>query len=316
MTGPSTVAWPTSSDRGRTSQQAVAAARRPAAADVSGFALDQFQRLIGDIYDAALDPSRWNAVLMRAQSFVGGPAAVVFGVFRGEQPDLLDAGTRSRLRMIAPHIRRAVQIAQTIEGKDAEAATFADVFDSLSIGVFFVDAAGRIVHANAGGQALLARGSPLRVAGGKLVANGTDAARALTEMFAAVGQGADLKSIAVPLTAQDGEHYTAHVLPLSSGAARPHGVNAAVATVFVRKATVAAPSLPDVIAQHFKLTAAELRVLLAVAQVGGVAETADVLGIGEATVKTHLHRVFGKTGTSRQAELVRLVAGFANPLLS
>jgi DNA-binding CsgD family transcriptional regulator len=32
-------------------------------------------------------------------------------------------------------------------------------------------------------------------------------------------------------------------------------------------------------------------------------------------VKTHLGRVFEKTGTRRQADLVRLVAGFSNSLV-
>ena len=45
-------------------------------------------------------------------------------------------------------------------------------------------------------------------------------------------------------------------------------------------------------------------------------ETADALGVAEPTVKTHLHRLFGKTGTGRQADLVKLVAGYANPLFS
>jgi hypothetical protein len=40
------------------------------------------------------------------------------------------------------------------------------------------------------------------------------------------------------------------------------------------------------------------------------------LGIAEATVKTHLHRLFGKTATTRQAELVKLVASLSNPLLN
>jgi DNA-binding CsgD family transcriptional regulator len=39
------------------------------------------------------------------------------------------------------------------------------------------------------------------------------------------------------------------------------------------------------------------------------------LGVAEATVKTHLHHLFAKTGTSRRAELVKLVAGFSNPLV-
>ena len=38
-------------------------------------------------------------------------------------------------------------------------------------------------------------------------------------------------------------------------------------------------------------------------------------GIAETTVKTHLHRVFAKTGVSRQADLVKLAAGFSNPLV-
>jgi DNA-binding CsgD family transcriptional regulator len=50
-------------------------------------------------------------------------------------------------------------------------------------------------------------------------------------------------------------------------------------------------------------------------EIGGVRETSDALGIGESTVKTHLHRVFSKTGTSRQADLVKLVASFSSPLL-
>ena len=38
--------------------------------------------------------------------------------------------------------------------------------------------------------------------------------------------------------------------------------------------------------------------LFSVVEFGGTAEVADVLGISEATVKTHLHRVFAKTGTA------------------
>jgi DNA-binding CsgD family transcriptional regulator len=75
------------------------------------------------------------------------------------------------------------------------------------------------------------------------------------------------------------------------------------------------PSPPEVIAKTFNLRPSELRVLLAVVEVGGVPETAAALGIGEGTVKAHLHRVFNKTGTSHQADLVKLVAGFANPLV-
>jgi DNA-binding CsgD family transcriptional regulator len=46
-----------------------------------------------------------------------------------------------------------------------------------------------------------------------------------------------------------------------------------------------------------------------------VPEVAEALGVSATTVKTHLARLFEKTSTRRQAELVKLVAAFTNPLL-
>jgi len=106
------------------------------------------------------------------------------------------------------------------------------------------------------------------------------------------------------------------VLPLTSGVRRRAGTSyAAVAALFVHKAALDAPAPTEAIAKLYNLTPSELRVLLAIVQVGGVPETAEALGVGEATVKTHLHRLFGKTGAARQADLVKLVAGFSSPVV-
>ena len=75
------------------------------------------------------------------------------------------------------------------------------------------------------------------------------------------------------------------------------------------------PSPPEAIVNEFKLTPRELRVLFAIVEVGGVPDVAEVLGVSTETVKTHLGRLFEKTRTSRQADLVKLVAAFSNPLL-
>jgi DNA-binding CsgD family transcriptional regulator len=55
--------------------------------------------------------------------------------------------------------------------------------------------------------------------------------------------------------------------------------------------------------------------MLAIIEEGNVPEVAKTLGIARSTVKTHLHRLFAKTNTTRQADLVKLVAGFSNPLV-
>jgi DNA-binding CsgD family transcriptional regulator len=188
--------------------------------------------------------------------------------------------------------------------------------------LFLVDANARIVHANAAGQTMLAADDFLRSIGGRLVAADTQADRTLRDIFA----GADRddpeiraknvsSGIAMPLTGQDGERHVAHVLPLNSRARRPAAMTPAVAAaVLVRKATLDTASPPEVIGRTFDLTPTELRVLLAIVEVGGVPEVATALGVADSTVKTHLGRLYDKTGATRQADLVKLVAGFSSPL--
>ena len=227
--------------------------------------------------------------------------------------------TRDRMRLIVPHLRRAVQISILVDHGKAEAALFGDTLDGIAAGLFLVDANGRILHANASGHALLARGVVLRAYGGKLVSNDASAEQELYRVLDAVGgeqvvTGAD--TVAVPLTARHGEHYVAHVLPLTSGERRRAGTTyAAVAAVFVQKAPLDTPSPHEVIGKHYKLTPMELRVLFAIVQVGGVPEAAEALGIAASTVRTHLRRLFAKTGTERQADLVKLVASYISPLV-
>jgi DNA-binding CsgD family transcriptional regulator len=70
-----------------------------------------------------------------------------------------------------------------------------------------------------------------------------------------------------------------------------------------------APAL-EVMAERYSLTTSEVRVLKAVLKVNnGVRAMAELLGLSQATVKTHLHNLFRKTGTSRQSDLVKRVVG-------
>jgi len=105
------------------------------------------------------------------------------------------------------------------------------------------------------------------------------------------------------------------VLPLTSGARRVACMAYnAVAALFIRKAALDAFAPPEVIGEMYKLTPTELRVLLAIVNIGGVPEVAAALGVAVTTIKTHLSRLFEKTGVARQADLVKLVAGFSTPL--
>ena len=245
-------------------------------------------------------------------------STAICGIFRHARNGIVDDQARRQMRLIAPHVRRSVLIGRMFEFKAAEVATFVDAVDGLAAGMFLVDATARLIHANAAGNAVLGASDMLSLVSGRLVASDAQVDRALRDVFAAAGQGdaaLGSKGIAIPLLGRDGERYVAHALPLTSGARRRAGViYTAVAALFVRKATLAVPAAPQAIGSAFKLTPTELRVLLAIVEVGGIPEVATAFGIADTTVRTHVSRLFEKTGTSRQADLVKLVAGYATPL--
>jgi DNA-binding CsgD family transcriptional regulator len=83
---------------------------------------------------------------------------------------------------------------------------------------------------------------------------------------------------------------------------------------FYRPRGVAAATAGDALALLYDLTPAETRVFQLLAGGKTQAAVAAQLGIASSTVKTHLLKVFEKTGISRQAELVRLAASLSLPL--
>jgi DNA-binding CsgD family transcriptional regulator/PAS domain-containing protein len=230
---------------------------------------------------------------------------------------VMDGEMRRRIAQVAPHAQRAVMINKTIEHKKSQTTTFADALDGLSAGVFLVDTRCRIVHANVAGHELLGEDDVLRSIGGQLVARDRQINQTLREGIANVRLGIEPDHAAFSLTAHDGGQYVAHILPLKTVVGTGAGASSrAVAAVFVRKVELDGQSYGGLLARAFGLTPAELRVLLAIVAVGGVPETSEKLGVAETTVKTHLYRVFSKTGASRQADLVKLAAAFSDPLVN
>jgi DNA-binding CsgD family transcriptional regulator len=239
-------------------------------------------------------------------------------VVRHERNGFVDAEMRRRMRLLAPHIRRAVLIGKVIDLNKVHATAFTETIDGLASGVFLVDGESALIHANASGQAMLELGEPLKLVNGSLVIIDEAAGRALKRTFTAARTGdAAIESggIAVPIRGRArGEHFIAHVLPLSSGARREVGAGSrAAAALFVRKASIDLPAAIKAAEQLYRFTPAEVRVLRVIIEVGGVLPVAAMLGTSPSTVKTHLEHLFAKTGTRRQAELVRLIAGFESP---
>jgi DNA-binding CsgD family transcriptional regulator len=244
---------------------------------------------------------------------------VLFSMFRDIRQGTVDEEASGRFSLLVPHVRRSLLIGRVIDLHKVEAALLADTLDTLAAAMFLVDARGRLVHINVCGHDMLAEAKVLKAMNGRLHAVDAQADQALGDIFATAPVG-DLtlgrRGVALPLKARDGERFVANVLPLTTGTRRKAGISyQAVAVVFVRKAALDLPTVPEAVAQEFHLTPAEIRVLFSIVDVGGVPEVAGILGISDNTVRTHLQHVFEKTETNRQAELVKLVAGYASPFV-
>ncbi len=277
---------------------------------------DQF--LASRFYREWAQPQGWvdaaNAVLEKTSA-----SCAYLSVIRNELSGMVDAEMRRRMALIVPHVRRAVRTGKVIDLRQAEAATFADILDGLSPAIFLVNVEGQIVHGNAASRSMLDKGGLLRAVHGRLTAGDTQVDQALHNAIIAAGTNhgeSESKGSAVPLKDLEGERYVAHVLPLTASEPTKAGkVSTAVAALFVRKAELETAPPSEVIGKTYKLTPTELRVLCAIVNVGGVRQVAGNLGVADTTVKTHLGRLFEKTGVSRQADLVKLVAGYANMLV-
>jgi DNA-binding CsgD family transcriptional regulator len=271
----------------------------------------------GRFYQEWARPQGWVdvgvAVLERSSA-----GYAYLSVSRHRAHGMVDDEMRARMRLIVPHVRRAVLIGRTMGFMQAEAAAFAQTLDALSAAVFLLDRSGRLVHANAVGHELLDASDVLRATGDRLGAVNTEIEQVLNAAITAAGRGdvaVGATGIALPLVARGGTHHIAHVLPLRSGLrAQSERASGASVALFVRRVGMDCRPSSDLVGQTYKLTAAELRVLLGIVEVGGVPDVAAKLGVAETTIKTHLGRVFAKTGTSRQADLVKLMAAFASPV--
>ncbi|MBR0841658.1 LuxR family transcriptional regulator [Bradyrhizobium liaoningense] len=238
----------------------------------------------------------------------------ILQVLRHRSRGTVDEVMRERMRLLAPHIQRSRIMGRQIRARSHTVDDLADVLDGLSTAICLLDAEGRVLHANAACRQLFVDGTLLAMVGDRIVARNTQTDkifRGLFEIPTGVGiHSAGRRQIELA-TSADGEHYLLHALPLKRELHLPRDVAATV--LFVQRASMLPSLAPDAIAAAFRLTPSELRVLMAIVEIGGVPDIAAKLGIAETTVKTHLGRLFEKTGAGRQADLVKIAAGFAAP---
>lgn len=232
----------------------------------------------------------------------------ILQVLRHRSRGTVDDVMRERMRLLAPHIQRSQIMGRQVRARSHTVDDLADVLDGLNTAICLLDAGGRVVHANAACRQLFADANLLAMVGDRIVARNTQTDKIFRGLWEI--DGGTRRQIQLA-TSADGQHYLVHAFPLKRDRSPPRDIAATM--LFVQRASMLPLLAADAIAAAFRLTPSELRVLMAIIEIGGVPDIAAKLGIAETTVKTHLGRLFEKTGAGRQADLVKIAAGFAVP---
>jgi DNA-binding CsgD family transcriptional regulator len=236
----------------------------------------------------------------------------IFGnwvLITGEDRDVLTPEEIAGIELIAPHVRRAVEISQVLGAQRLAADTYGAALAELDSAVLIVDGARRPIYANPRAERELARGMVLHLTAGHLRGATERAERALRRALGEEGHRNG--GVEASLAGADGEEWLLFAVGLelqsSSANDRP--------TMLVMRAPRESTRRPIAIAARvFGLTPAQVQVLAFLAQGHAPDAIADILGISVSTVRSHLLELFAKSGTSRQGELIARTLSLASPL--
>ncbi len=204
---------------------------------------------------------------------------------------------------------KRVRVAAAEARSDSEAfdwlEDWAAALEAAGRAVLALDTSGRVVVRSPGASGLL--GGRVQIKDGHLAISDPDAQRGLTALLAAAWRHdpAAPGPLPPPLVMRRASGRLLHidVWPINGLA----GGRIAV-LLLLRETEGEAASRGELLREWFRLTPAEVRLALAIADGAGLRTAADRLGIRMSTARAHLKSVFLKTETHRQAELVALLA--------
>jgi DNA-binding CsgD family transcriptional regulator len=210
--------------------------------------------------------------------------------------------------LVAPHFGIALQAFAEVEARRVEGAILQQMLLRLNFGCLTLDSGLRVRSRDAIAASVLADTDLVAVdAEGRLRLADPDSQASLRMHVAAAAAGRGTRRA---LRLEGREVLDLLVEPL--GAEGESRVGAPVAVLYLRGRTsdtdrTRDPERSARLSELFDLTPSEARLTVSLAQGRSLVEAADRLGISEQTARTYSKRIFSKTRTNRQAELVHKV---------
>jgi len=261
---------------------------------------------------------------MAPQDMYGGMASRVLAsgasfwmcdVQRGRGQDPFDAAEMALFERLMPVMRRVTLLRQQLDGLSLEREMTRRALDELSLAIIIVDSTLQLTYANATADELLAAPEgPLGARGGKLYAHASRDHSGLKDLVAGASDLAGTPGqMLLRARTPEANDVSLCVTPLSAS----YALSGRTGDVML-VARVIAPASGQLAAaqQLFDLTEAEARLAVGLASGLSLAELAQRQGIKITTARTHLARIFWKTGTRQQSQVAALLRAAELPMRS
>jgi DNA-binding CsgD family transcriptional regulator len=234
----------------------------------------------------------------------------VFGVQCGHRKGPFSKEAANMVELVAPHLRQAYLTRRTLRTVTQMCATLTETLHLIASPVLIVDGGGRLQFANRAAETLLNAGDGLRLNRGAVTPSSRNQAKLFAETLANLARGLDGAPASPHDVAIQRPTSDRPLLLRFTMLPRGDGGDGARIAIFVDLAAGVAQGI-ERLQQALRLTKAEARLLAGLVAGESLAALSDKHRVSVNTLRVHLSRLFQKTGTHRQAELVRfaLTAG-------
>jgi len=249
-----------------------------------------------------------SQLMITGAAFTVEGAAPAFNVYRPVGADEFGAPELAVAAMLHRPLQRAYQMSRRLARERRLGESLSGFVDQLSGAAFVVEGDGRLAHANAAGQAMLALRDGLTCEGLRLRASAAAAHRRLAALLASAGAAEPdrRRGGALALPRPSGRRPLALLATPARRSADAPGWSPLV-LVSVVDPELVEPDPEERLRAYFGFTPAEARVAAELAAGYDAQEIAERLNRSVHTVRAQISRIREKTETGRQTELVALM---------
>jgi DNA-binding CsgD family transcriptional regulator len=242
-----------------------------------------------------------------------GTVVSIISAFRPDRRQPFGENEHKLLRLLLPHLQRAMHIRCNIDGITIAKNAVEDALNRVSIGVILARADSTVVFVNQVAREILEKRDGLTSTAAGLRAAVPIQNRQLQSLVRTAAQGPDATQSSLP-----GEPMALSrpslrrplsvlVFPVSENVVETPAANGRLAALFVADPERSVQTDVDILQKLWGLTRTEAKIASMIVSGKTIADISDQLDVSRSTIRWHLKTVLNKTQTSRQAELMRVL---------